>query len=409
MLFVPPRHGKSTLATIHYPAWRLECDPSLRIVVACYNQTLAEKFSRRIRALVRQRGVVALDPERQAVDDWLTSAGGGVRAVGIGGGVTGQGFDLLIIDDPVKSREEANSEACRERCWSWYTDDMYTRQEPGAAIVLIMTRWHEDDLAGRILESEKAADWVVVKLPAEAEQDDPLGRAVGEALCPERYDLPALADLAATLQGSYVALFQQRPQPFAGNMFKREWFKDKIVDSLPKQCSFVRYWDKAATAGGSGAATAGVLMARDSRGFYYVANVVRGWWDSTEREETILTTAQADGASVKVWTEQEPGSGGKESAEGTVRRLAGFVAEAERVTGDKATRAEPLAAQCKAGNVFLVRGEWTTAFLDEVCLFPSGKRKDQVDAAGGAFNKLAIFQPNPVIRPHVTPKRSTWR
>jgi predicted phage terminase large subunit-like protein len=393
MLFVPPRHGKSTLATMHYPAWRLERDPGLRIVVACYNQTLAEKFSRRIRSLVRQRGIVQLDPERQAVDDWLTLEGGGVRAVGIGGGITGQGADLLIIDDPVKSREEANSEAYRERCWDWYTDDIYTRLEPGAAIVLIMTRWHEDDLAGRILMSENAADWTVVKLPAEAEVDDPLGRAVGEPLCPDRYDLAALADLASTLQGSYVALFQQRPQPASGNMFLRAWFKDKIVDAAPPGCTLVRYWDKAGTAGGTGAATAGVLMARDPRGLYYVAHVVRGWWGATEREDVIRQTAQTDGSRTRVWVEQEPGSGGKESAEGTVRSLAGYVAEAERVTGDKATRAEPFASQCKAGNVFLVRGDWNSAYLDEVCMFPSGKRKDQVDASGGAFNKLSVLRP----------------
>jgi predicted phage terminase large subunit-like protein len=391
MLFVPPRHGKSTLATIHYPAYRLEYTPGVRVVVACYNQTLAEKFSRRVRSLVRQRGRVPLDPERQAVHDWLTLVGGGLRAVGIGGGITGQGADLLIIDDPVKSREEANSEAYRERCWDWYTDDIYTRLEPGAAIVLIATRWHEDDLAGRILASEQAADWTVVKLPAEAEADDPLGRPLGAALCPERYDLAALTDLRATLgEGAYAALFQQRPQPEGGLMFQRAWFGAPVL-AAPKEAMRIRYWDKAGTLGGDGAATAGVLMARDASGVFYVEHVVHGRWGAVEREQVIQQTAAADGRQVTVWVEQEPGSGGKESAESTIRTLAGFKVFAERVTGDKVTRAEPFAAQCAARNVHIVAGDWNAGYLDEITVFPSGRRKDRVDASSGAFNKLATL------------------
>ena len=148
MLFVPPRHGKSEQTTIRYPTWRLERDPTLRVIVGAYNQILANKFSRKARRIAVQR--LDLSAERVAVEDWETAQGGGFRVVGVGGGITGQGGDLIIIDDPVKNREEANSQAYRDRVWEWYTDDLYTRLEPGGAIILIMTRWHEDDLAGRI-------------------------------------------------------------------------------------------------------------------------------------------------------------------------------------------------------------------------------------------------------------------
>src|SRR5690606_22580988 len=132
MIFLPPRHGKSELVTVRYAAWRLEQDPTLPIIVAAYNHTLAQRFSRKIRRIVRER--MALSDERSAVDEWETTEGGGVRAVGVGGGVTGMGSRLIIIDDPVKSRAEADSPAYRERVWEWYTNDLYTRREPGAAI-----------------------------------------------------------------------------------------------------------------------------------------------------------------------------------------------------------------------------------------------------------------------------------
>lgn len=384
MLFVPPRHGKSSMVTVRYPVWRLERDPALRVIVGCYSQTLANRFSRQARRIAAER--VELDRERRAVEEWQTAMGGTFRAVGVGVGVTGQGGDLIMIDDPVKNREEAESEAYRDAVWDWYTDDLYTRREPKAAIILIMTRWHEDDLAGRILASEDGPNWTVVRLPAEAEENDPLGRPVGAALCPERYDLKALADIRRVLGNSYHALYQQRPTDREGEFFKRGWFE--IVGAAPTTARRVRYWDKAGTAGG-GAYTCGARVA-EARGIYYIEDVLRGRWDAGEREATIRQTAELDGRAVTVWHEQEPGSGGKESAEATTRNLAGFAVHADRVTGDKVYRAEPLAAQAQAGNVKLVRGQWNAAFLAEIAAFPMGKYKDQVDAASGAFNRLAL-------------------
>ncbi len=174
-------------------------------------------------------------------------------------------------------------------------------------------------------------------------------------------------------------------RPAAGLFFNRAWFR--VVASVPDGSAYCRYWDKASTAG-SGCYSCGVAMARSPDGVYYVADVVRGRWSSLERNAVMRRTAQADGRGVEVWTEQEPGSGGKESAEITVRDLAGWDVRAERVTGDKETRARPLSAQAEAGNVCLVAAPWNEDYLTEMHSFPTGAYSDQVDASSGAFNKV---------------------
>ena len=231
---------------------------------------------------------------------------------------------------------------------------------------------------------------------------EPDWREKGEALCPERRPIGKLRKLMARI-GEYFfgALFQQRPRPREGGMFKRDWLK--TVHYLPKtrfengdekaiRYDYIRYWDKAATEGG-GCFTAGVLMAAGDDKKYYVVDVVKGQWSVGEREKQIRSTAQVDNARygrVVTWVEEEPGSGGVESADATLRNLSGFAAHKEKVTGDKVTRAEPFATQCEGLNVWLLAGEWNKPYLDELCGFPTGNRKDQVDASSGAFNKLAL-------------------
>jgi predicted phage terminase large subunit-like protein len=176
-------------------------------------------------------------------------------------------------------------------------------------------------------------------------------------------------------------------RPAAGMVFNRAWFQ--IIDACPHDViARIRYWDKAATEGG-GAYTCGVKMARTEKNLFIVEDVIRGQWSSMQRERVIEETARMDGPNVYVWVEQEPGSGGKESAENTVRRLAGYVAHADRVTGDKLARAEPYAAQVEAGNTYLVRADWNKQYIDELDSFPDGRYVDQADASSGAFNKLA--------------------
>ena len=384
MLFLPPRHGKTEMTTIRYSAWRLERDPSRRVIIGAYNQTIANKFSRKIRKIAMTRRV-PIDPKRTASEEWETLDGGGLRAVGVGAGITGMGGDLIVIDDPVKNREEANSITYRDRVWQWYTDDLYTRLEPGGQMILIMTRWHEDDLAGRILASEDATNWHVVSLPAIAESDDMLGREIGDALCSDRYDLEALNSIKTAIGSrAFAALYQQRPIEQEGGMFKRSWFK--FVDAAPGGRT-VRYWDKGATAGG-GDPTSGVKMS-ENNGRYFVENVISGQWGTNERDDVMLQAAHMDGHSVVLWIEQEPGSSGKDAFTYLAQKFSGYALHPDKVTGSKEIRVEPYAAQCEAGNVYLVRGSWNAAYIDQLCSFPNGAHDDMVDGSSGAFSKLA--------------------
>ena len=210
-------------------------------------------------------------------------------------------------------------------------------------------------------------------------------------MCPGRFSREALSSIRADV-GPLVwsAEYQGVPRPAEGNRFKRHWFR--IVDAVPVEARRVRYWDKAGSTD-SGDFTVGVLMA-EHEGRYYVEDVMRGQWSAHAREAILRQTAeldtQAHGGGVRIWIEQEPGSGGKDSAQASIQNLAGFAVSAERVSGDKLVRAEPLAAQAEAGNVVLVRGAWNGAYLDELGAFPNGTHDDQVDASSGAFNKLAL-------------------
>lgn len=385
MIFMPPRHGKSEMVTIRYPIWRMLKQKDLRCIVGAYNNDLAMQFSRKGQRVALEAGL-RLTVTR--ADDWETVDGGGVRATGVGSGITGRGGHLILIDDPVKSREEANSHAYRERCWNWYTDDLYTRLEPDGAIILIMTRWHEDDLAGRILTSDDREAWEVISLPALAEDADPLGRAPGDALCPDRFDRESLLKSQKVMGSwSFSALYQQRPLPATGGMFQRDWFR--ITPAAPGAVKArVRYWDKASTAGG-GDWSAGVLIGKTHDGRFVVEDVVRGQWSSRARRAIMLQTAALDkqrpGPPVRTVIEKEGGSSGKEVAENDIRMFAGYPVAVDAPTGSKEVRAQPLADQAEGGNVDIVAAPWNNAYLDEMGAFPFGAHDDQVDASSGAF------------------------
>ncbi len=421
MIFMPPRHGKSEETSRLFSAYYLYIFPEKWVGLCSYGAGLAYTLSRSAKDNFLSAGG-ELRGDAKSVKQWQTVAGGGLWAAGVGGDITGKGFHLGIIDDPLKNSEEAASDKIREKQKEWYSSTFYTREEPGGgAIIFILTRWNEDDLAGWQLAEELSAEegetenWHVVNLPAICEEEqaefpatctvEKDWRKPGEALCPERFDLSKLKRIASKV-GVYFwnALFQQSPRPRDGGMFKRSWFK--IVGAVPVGCTFVRYWDKAGS-DKKGDYTAGVLMARAADGSFFVVDVVRGQWAATEREKIIVQTAELDrrrigapavvdgqdlddDASYTIWVEQEGGSGGKESATATVRRLAGHSVQSETVSGKKETRADPFAAQGGAGNVSLVRGDWNEPYLKELTVFPNGKNDDQVDASSGAFNKLAL-------------------
>lgn len=412
MIFAPPRHGKSQIVSRHLPAYILGRDPDVPIIAASFGDALARRMNRDVQRIIDSDEYRRIFPQTQlygknirtvAGGSWLRNSdefevveyNGYYRGSGVGGAITGMGMKYGIIDDPVKNRQEANSHTVREGIWDWYTSTFRTRLAPGGGILITVTRWHEDGLEARLLKlaasSPKADQWTVLSFPAIAEE--PLAsydrRQPGEALWPAKYDEAELETTRISV-GSYDwnSLYQQRPAPPEGGMFKRHWFKTVRAGSA--QAARVRYWDKAGTEG-DGAYSCGVLMALKPDRTYCIEDVVRGQWSALERETVIKQTAQLDRnryGDVTIWQEQEPGSGGKESAENTVRNLAGFNVRTERVTGDKATRAGPFAAQCEAGNVTIVEAPWNIPYLDEMAGFPFGKYKDQCDASSGAFNKL---------------------
>jgi predicted phage terminase large subunit-like protein len=407
MLFLPPRHGKSEMTTVRYPVWRLERDPSLKIIIGAYNQILANKFSRKARRIAEQR--IALAHDRAAVEDWETTGGGGVRAVGVSGGITGQGGNLIVIDDPVKSRDEAESLAYRDRVWDWYTDDLYTRLEPGGSIILIMTRWHDDDLAGRILASDTASDWTVVNLPALAEPNDPLDRDEGEPLNPERYDVPALLDIKQTLGSrSFAALYQQTPIPAEGGMFKRSWWKYYTPATLPKMTRIEQYIDSAFKDGVGNDYSVIETWSTDGNGNYYLLDLWRGRVEYPELIKTIHTQhAKWNTAAMPVVIIIEDKASGQ-SALQTLRKpvaqMDGTVLPALPVVPfpqpgndqqkalaalSKVARADGVTPLVEGGRVFLPqKAEWLDDYIAELERFPNGVHDDQVDPTSMALARL---------------------
>lgn len=406
MVYEPPRHGKTIQGSKLFPAYFLDEYPEKFVGVNSYAAELAYTLSRAARDFYIEGGGV-LKSDAAAVKHWETQSGGGLWAAGVGGAITGKGFHLGIIDDPLKNAEEAASEVIRAKQKDWYDSTFYTREEPGGAQFITQTRWHEDDVSGYLLQKEleeSPENWTILCLSAIKEPSIfafpetcrliPDWRQDGEALCPERYPIEKLTKIRDKI-GSYYwnALYRQNPQPREGNMFKREWFQ--ILPAAPNRLgAYVRYWDNAATEGG-GCYTAGVLMGKDAENNLYVLDVVRGQWSPKERNDvqrqTCFLDTQRHGSGVQFWVEEEPGGSGKETAQRQIANFLGFIAYSEKVTGDKVFRAEPFAAQAEARNVFLVAGDWNKAYLDELCGFPNGKYKDQVDASSGACNKLALM------------------
>jgi predicted phage terminase large subunit-like protein len=426
---MPPRHSKSEFVSRRLPAYILGRNPDAKIIATSYGADLASRMNRDVQRIIDSPEYNRLFPgtnlsgvnNRTISGSYLRNSDifeivgrfGSYRSSGIGGGIIGMGFNFGVIDDPFKDRKQANSPAYRNSVYDWFRSVFMTRQEPGAGILITMTRWHEDDLVARLLKlakEESGADqWEIINFPAIAEQIEygeneyptiedtvpPIGmgsldpRETGEALWPDRFDEDALESIRIML-GSYEwnALYQQRPKAPEGYRIKRHWF-DKVVREVPRDAKFVRYWDKAGTEDG-GAYTAGVLMAQ-YEGFYYIVDVKRAQLSAFERERMIkqATQEQMKYGRVRTYIEQEPGSSGQDSVKMTIANLAGFSVYADRPSGDKDERLYPFEAQAEAGNVRIVKGDWNEAYLDELAAIgPGCKYRDQADATSGAFKYL---------------------
>lgn len=419
MVFAPPQHGKSELVSVRFPAFWFAHRPNDPIVLCSYGSELAYDKVNQTREVIDGLQYKALFPSIRISEktrggtNWRIKDHRGIMySAGVGGPITGHGAMLGIIDDPFKNYQEAESPVMRERVWKWYTTTFRTRIWEKGAILLVMTRWHEDDLAGRLLQDRKNGSWDVLRLPAIAEtqaerdqnntylnladmkgQPDPAGRAPGEPLCPQRFSLPALEALRVDVgpiawPGQYMAI----PRLPEGNIFKRSWLKLIELDFLPSELTLVRYWDKAATEGG-GKRSAGVLVGRDKLKRYYIIDVVKGQWSTFKRETMIRQTAERDhsiyGLNVTTYIEKEGGAGGVDSATATVANLAGFNVHLDSPLGSKLARFGPFMGQAEAGNIMMVRATWNIDYLEELTAIPVGTFWDQTDATSGAFNALA--------------------
>lgn len=417
---MPPRHGKSLMCSQYFPAWYLGLFPDHRFVISSYGGDFAAEWGAKVRDILAEHGKtyfgVEVDPLAAGAKWGIAKHEGGCRSVGIGGALTGGGADVLLIDDPIKDAEEALSETARRKVWDWWISTAKTRLEPGGCVCVIMTRWHSDDLVGRLVAGMESGgeQWEVVNLPALAEEDDPLGRAPGEALWPERY---SVADLEAIRDGGgdqadisafwFDSLYQGRPVPKSGGMFQVEWFADRFVTGAPSGSSRCRFWDMAASVK-KGDWTVGVLMARDVEGVWYVEDVQRHRLAPGDRDTMMRKTAEKDReryGHVLVRGEEEGGASGKTAALAFVKLMAGFDVGVLNSAGqgNKEARARAFASQCQYGNVRLVKAPWNAEYIKELIAFPFGKHDDQVDASSGSFNTLAnIFEttvaPDPFAR-----------
>lgn len=401
---IPPRYSKTELAVVNFIAWCMGNAPDCEFIHTSYSGKLAVNNCDNAKQVVEDPRFREIFPELQirsdskAKGDWRTTAGGVVYAQGAGGTITGFGAGKLrpefggaiIIDDPHKPDEVA-SPIMREGVIEWFKNTLESRvNDPGRTpIILIMQRLHERDLAGWLLEGGNGEEWEHVNLPAIAESDDEF-RTEGEALWPSMHSIEMLRRMEATKPFEYAGQYQQRPAPRGGAMFQRGWFE--IVNEVPANLTYVRDWDLAGTVEKPGTDpdwTVGLKMGRCPRGFHYIVDVRRFRGSPHEVERTILNTAQQDGGNCMVSLKQDPGQAGKAQVEAFTRMLAGFVIKSSTETGSKETRAAPLAAQCEAGNVKLLRANWNKPFTDEIEFFPFGRHDDQVDAAASAFNVLS--------------------
>jgi predicted phage terminase large subunit-like protein len=401
MVFMPPRHGKSEKASKRFPAWYLGRNPKRQIIAASYNSDLATDFGREVRNIVASPEFaevfphVGLRQDSRAADRMNTGQGGAYFAVGVGTATTGRGAHLGLIDDPFKDREEADSETQREKVWNWYRSTFFTRLMPGGAIVLIQTRWHEDDLAGRLLEHEGSVEeggqWTVLDLPAISPS--------GEALWPEWYDLKALERIKNTIgPREWSALYMQRPQPDEGGFFQRAWFQ--TWTDKPQHLRIYGTSDYAVTDGG---------------GDYTVHRI----WGIDEKFNIYRLDGWRGQATADVWMDEKInlierwkpsawfGEAGviQKAVEPMLRRRMRerrVFCRLEWVPSihDKPTRARGFQARASMGTVFFEPGADISEFLH----FPAGKHDDEVDVAG--LIGRVLDETHPALVPAVQSSRN---
>jgi len=389
----------SELVSRRLPPYLLGKKPKTEVMSISYSQSLASFNSRKARSVIVSPEYqdifpgVNLYPGRAAVEDWETTNGGSFKCAGIGGGIGGRGYHYGIIDDYIKERKEAESPTVRESIWDWYTSTFYPRRAPGAQILVITTRWHKEDLAGKLLaqyEEGTGIPWVVLNLPALClDNNDILNRRIGEALWPERYSQKEMETIRKVI-GIYdwASLYEGNPIPSGGEKIKRHWFD--VVDRAPEELTWCRFWDLAVSSKSTADRTASIAMAKDEDGHYYLRDLIRGQWEWPQTKRIIRSTCKNEGADVRVGIEKAGQQQGFIDDIIADPEFADYSVLGYNVDSDKLTRALPWIARAEAGRVHLVRGRWVNDYLD-ICQEFTGtgdKRDDEIDTTSGAYKMV---------------------
>lgn len=449
MLLVPPRHGKSALASIAFPAWHLGKNPTHEIINVGYSLDLPMKFSRQVREIVRETPYQALFPEMrlnaesQSVEEWMTTKGGGYKAAGVGGGITGKGAHILIIDDPIKNQEEADNIDTRDKLEEWYQSTAYTRLAPGGGVLFIETWWHDDDLAGRfqrrMTEDPMADQFEIVRYPALAEKfeyrhrgtfviersetlmpekragDWELLRSPGEPLHEARYPAHALERIRANLHTRiWSALYQQNPVPDEGAFFRKEYLRALPEGEYPRGTRFYCGWDFAIGEKRQNDWTVGAVVAHLPNDTLWLADLRRFKGDAHDIMMNIIELAQLwmnrPGCSFKIGFEDGQIFKSIEPTllvEMRARKVFPPYTLLKPLT-DKLARANPLQGRMQHGRFFLPEGKpWFNDVVHELLRFPAGAHDDIVDAMAWA-TRMAVSTPMEVSS--VQPKKmKSWK
>lgn len=381
MVCMPPGSAKSTYTSIEFPAWYLGRNKKHSVIAASHTQELADRFGRRVRNIVADAKFGACFAASVAADSaaagrWDLSDGGEYFAAGVGGSITGRRADLGLIDDPVKSREDADSERSRQKAWDWYVNDFLTRLKPNSKQVIVMTRWHEDDLGGRILERERN-EWDVLELPMEAMPNDPLGRKVGEILWGDWFT-PDMVLQAKQDTRTWNALYQQQPAGEEGDYFKADWFGE--YTDKPEKLRIYGASDYAVTDGGGDYTEHGVFGV-DSNDNIYVLD----WWrGQTAAHEWIESMADLVNEHLPSCWFGESGVIRRSIEPALIKRLQERNAycriEWLASQSDKEARARGIQARAAMGKVFFPKNAvWKSDIVGQLLRFPAGKHDDAVD------------------------------
>jgi predicted phage terminase large subunit-like protein len=393
---IPPRYSKTELAVVNWIAWCLGQAPDCEFIHASYAASLATANSANVLGLMGHEAYRDIFPatrlDGSARGHWRTSAGGAMYAAGAGGSLTGFGAGkaragfggAIIIDDPHKA-EEARSETMRRSVIDWYQQTLQSRVNGRhTPIILIMQRLHEDDLAGFLLSGGTGEVWDHLCLSAI--QPD------GAPLWPEKHGLEDLRRMERANPYVFAGQYMQSPSPAEGGLFKPE--RLTMIEAEPAGLRWVRAWDLAASLDGD--FTVGVRLGADSEGRLVIGDMVRIRELADGRDRALVETARRDGKGVRIGLPQDPGQAGKSLTTHFARLLSGFSLHVSPESGAKLVRAEPFAAQVNTGNVALVRGAWNRELIEEMRLFPNGRRDDQIDACSRAFDLL--LQPHGQMR-----------